>query len=296
MNTRSCVEALVGRGQIPDDAEVVSTNNKVVIISRNTRIVARIGNLAELKSRDDPHDLRYSHRVSWLTAAVAPAVEPLEEEPIMSGEYIISRYPLLNDDVRLTRANAGEVFAMTRQLGDALPDVQAGMTLRRIDMTGYVGERLDHMRDNPEHDARLVAYIDEEVDRMSREHPFAELVEGDKALIHGDFKIENVVSDDAGTLKAIDLDAASIGPRLYDLASWRLRRELGDKAPIEDVVEVGRRTHGWDEEAYRALIGWKAISSMSFTLRYEAAEVSTNKVAHISRSAVSLGGLSTPLK
>lgn len=113
----------------------------------------------------------------------------------------------------------------------------------------------------------------------------------DRALVHGDFKADNVVADSHGSLKAIDLDAVSVGPGLYDLASWRLRSEMGDEAPVEEVANVGRQTEAWREDSFRSLIGWKAISSMSFTLRYESPEINEEKIAHIAQSATNLGGL-----
>ena len=47
------------------------------------------------------------------------------------------------------------------------------------------------------------------------------------------------------------------------------------------------------EDVYRSLIGWKALSSMSFTLRYEAPEIANTKVPQIAHAASSLGALAT---
>jgi hypothetical protein len=66
---------------------------------------------------------------------------------------------------------------------------------------------------------------------------------------------------------------------------------MGDEAPVEEVVNVGRKSGDWCEDSYRTLIGWKAISSMSFTLRYELREKSKEKVMQIAACAVKLGGL-----
>lgn len=128
---------------------------------------------------------------------------------------------------------------------------------------------------------------------MNDRFPFCQLLHDDPALIHGDYKVDNVVTDHAGNLHAIDLDAAAIGPRLYDLAAWRLRSELGDNTPVEEVVDIGRSVADWDEDVYRSLIGWKAISSMSFTLRYETPDMYADKVPRIAHSAVLLGGLAS---
>ncbi len=291
MNTQRSVEILVRNGDIPDDAEVVSENNKIVVISRRERIVSRIGNLTNAKLRDDPHDLNYSHRVAWLAGDSAPVVKPFQEIPIVSGDYLISNYPLLDSSVRLDESRASDVFSMARDLSLALPVVEAGMKLRQLDVATYAQERLNHMVDNLDYDQRLVEYVNREMQRMKQEVPFSQLTEDDRALVHGDFKADNVVADDDGNLKAIDVDAAAVGPGLYDLASWRLRSEMGDDAPVEEMANVGRRTESWREDSFRSLIGWKAISSMSFTLRYESPELNKRKIAHIAQSATNLGGL-----
>jgi len=291
MNARRCIETLVSNRDLPDDAEVVSTNNKIVAISRREKLVARIGSTANLNLRDDPHDLRYSHKVAWLAGDTAPVVKPLSSEPIVSGDYVISTYPLLNNEANLDKSSVGEIYTMSRDFGDALTAVETDMVLRRLDVGTYVRERLDSMYDNPRYSQELVGYVSEEVDRMDSQSPFDQLMQNDTALIHGDLKADNIVLDHEGRLKAIDLDAVAVGPRLYDLASWRLRQELGDDAPVGEVVEVGRKTNTWNEDAYRALIGWKAISSMSFTLKYEIPEVYEKKVKDIAKSAAILGGL-----
>lgn len=291
MNTQKNLERLISNGDIPSDSIVVSENNKLVTISAARRIVSRIGNLANTQLRDDPHDLSYSHKAAWLAGDTAPVVKPLHETPIISGGHVISHYPLLDNSTQFGTSDANNIFTMANSIANALPVVESGMKLRRINIHEYVQQRLDDMVDDTTYNQQLVHYVNNQVQKMGREHPFLQLTEDDRALIHGDFKADNVVIDANGSLKAIDLDAVAIGPRLYDLASWRLRSEMGDNAPVEEVVNVGRKAEGWNEESYRALIGWKAVSSMSFTLRYEDALTSQQKVAHIAQSATTLGGL-----
>lgn len=291
MNTKTCIETLSRHGDIPDDSEVVSTNNKVVVISRKMNIVARIGDLADLKSRDDPQDLRYSHRVAWLAGDHAPAVKPLHEHPILKEGYVISNYPLLNSNVDLDESQPQNIYDMTDSFSGTLSIIESDMTLRQLAISEYVQERLNQMYDSAAYDGELVDYVSAQIEQMNRMYPFVQLIDSDKALIHGDLKADNIVADNAGTLKFIDLDAAAIGPRLYDLSSWRLRSEMGDNAPVEKVVDIGRKAKGWNEDSYRALIGWKAISSMSFTLRYEAPELSRKKFTTIANAAITLGGL-----
>ena len=291
MNPTTCVETLVASGDIPVDSKVVSTNNKIVTISRSERIVARIGSMAGFNVLDSPQDVRYAHKAARLAGDLAPVVKPLHEEPIIRGDYVISSYPMLRTGINLDASRAKEIYAMTRDLGAALPVVQAGMELRRLDIVSYVQERLDHMRGNADYNQRFVGYMDEAVARMHTQYPFDALVQQDPALIHGDMKADNVVVDDNDVLQIIDLDSVAIGPRQYDLASWRLRSELGDNAPLMEAVDAGRQTREWDEESYRALIGWKAISSMSFTLRYEAPAIHEEKLPFMAESAARLSGL-----
>lgn len=174
-------------------------------------------------------------------------------------------------------------------LSDALATARAGVQLRRLDVPAYVGERHKHLVDTDPNAA--TDYLGTELDRLNAEYPFSQLVESNEGLVHGDFKADNLVADQDDALKAIDLDAASIGPRYFDLAAWRFRCEMGDDAPLERVVELRRQQAGWSEEEYRALIGWKAISSLSFTLRYEPGDGQLAKIYDVVRSGQKLGGL-----
>ena len=293
METIKSVDALIRTGNIPEDSEVVSTNNKIVIISRGSKLVARIGNTDNLKLRDDPHDLSYSHNVSWIAGDFAPIVKPIHKQIRIIGNFVISTYPLLNNEVVLDKSRAADIYCMVSDIGNSLEKVKMNMELRRLDVSAYVQERLDSMRNDTLYDQKLLEYLYSEFSRIKMKHPFDQLVRDDPALIHGDYKKDNIVADHNNKLHAIDLDAAAVGPRLYDLASWRLRCELGDAAPIEDVVNIGRQTDSWNEDVYKSLIGWKAISSMSFSLKYETPEISANKIMNISRSAVVLGGIET---
>lgn len=291
MNTQRCVDKLVQSGAIPQDAEVVSTNNKVVTISRKRGLVSRISDLDVVKSRDDPHNLAYSHRVAWLAGVSAAVVRPTQEEPDIHAHYLVSNYPLMEVG-SLDSEDAQELQAVIRGFGNALPVVEQGMEVRKVSIPSYVNGRLTDMQDNPMYNQLTVDQIASGLQYLERKYPFEQLVDDDRALIHGDLKADNIVRDRrSGRLRLIDLDAAAVGPRYFDLASWRLRQALGDQAPVEEVAEVWRSKKGWNEEAYRALIGWKAISSMSFTARYETPEVSEDKVTALAAHACQLAGL-----
>lgn len=287
---QECVDKLVESGDIPHDSVVVSTNNKIVVVSRSEGIVTRIREHTIGQERDDPHDLQYSHRVAWLASRVAPVVKPLHESPLIRGEFILSSYPLFSTEHSLSERQANNIYDLIKEFGDALHEVSGGMNVRRIDIHAYVQDRLITMHDNGHPDPFLVDFVSREVERLALQFPFSQLVEDDTSLIHGDVKSENIVFSDSGDLIFIDVDAAAAGPRLYDLASWMLRSAMGDAAPVNKVVEVGRQQPGWDEETYRSLIGWKAVSSMSFTLRYEPPEVYKAKFKQIRDRAFMLGG------
>ena len=281
---------LAENGHIPDDYRVVSTNNKIVIVSSEQALVARISRVSVDTERDDPHDLRYSHRVSWLAGTVAPVVQPHDPHPIVVEDHLISRYPLLQTGPELGIDEADEILDLTESLSDALSAVERDVRLRRLDVPSYVGHRHQQLVTSmPQSEA--IDFLGAELDRMNQEYPFSQLVERNKGLVHGDFKADNLVADAQSRLQAIDLDAAAVGPRYFDLAAWRFRCEMGDPAPIENVVELRRKRAGWNEEEYRALIGWKAISSLSFTLRYEQDDMQEGKVQDIIRSGRALGSL-----
>lgn len=287
MNTAECLDTLLTQGHIPPDSEVVSTNNKLVVVSYDEQIVARIGEIATEQVRDDPHDLGYSHGISWLISAIAPVVKPLEEHMIRIENYVISRYPLMNRRPELSKTV--EAYSMLALTGDSLL-VANNMSVRKLNIPGYLQERLSYMHGNEQYEQRLVAQVQHIADKMGSDFPFMELSADNPALVHGDCKTDNVVSDYSGCLMLIDLDAAAIGPRQYDLASWRLRTEMGDTAPVEQIVDVARRENGWEEDTYRALIGWKALSSMSFALRYGEPDAAIGSVNMVMNASNVLGG------
>lgn len=291
MEFRQCKTDLVREGLMPEDSQVVSTNNKLVAISPEQGVVYRVSKAAGSNLRDDPHDLGYSHRVSWYAAQEAPVVSPLDREPLTAKGYVISRYPLMIGDVHLSENNADEIFTMTQRINSSLSTVSDNMTLRSLNIPEYVGSRIEDLEGKKISHPGDLDYIRRELTALQHSFPFSELTKDDTGLIHGDFKIENIVSDAKGNLRAIDLDAAAVGPRLYDLSSWRLRQELGDKTPVESVIEIARKKEEWNDDYYKALIGWKAVSSMSFTLRYEDEQTSHRKINEIARAAIKLGGL-----
>ena len=282
------LDELVTANVIPNDYQLVSTNNKFVVLSQQEKIVARLSKKTLAENRDDPQDLCYSHGISWFAGIASPVVQPFSPNIQQFEDWTISKYPLLNQNGGLTKRDIPGLVYLLDSVGEALEDVRNNIPLRRLNVAQYVTERVQTLP--PSAPSKQSDFLRSSLDFMNQRYPFQELCEA-PVLIHGDMKKDNIVRDERGNLMAIDLDAAAIGPRFYDLASWRLRNHMGDEAPIEKIVEHKRKTKAWDEEQYRALIGWKAISSMSFVLRYGNV-LNSSDFDRIVASAVTLDGLS----
>lgn len=297
INPEKCMKTLTNSGDIPPDSVIASTNNKVVAISRKEAVVARISAAENTNHRDDPHDLTYSHKLSYGLSKAARVVPTLDMYPIISNGYLVSRYPLFESSVNLDKSDAEEIYDCMSVFADSVEAAKSSVSnLRKLNVSSYVQERIDTMLANPQpFDQRAVDYIATETERLQQQYPFEQLVRNQEALVHGDVKTDNFVRDAEGRIYLIDLDAVAVGPRAYDLASWRLRAEMGDAAPVEEVVEFGRKVPTWNEESYQALIGWKAVSSMSFTLRYEDSKVAEGKIHDIANAARLLGGAQSPV-
>ena len=267
------VEGLIEKGILPSDTEVLSNHNNLVVRSNRERIVARIGELSIITTRDDPGDIAYAHNLSYSLSKVAPIVEPLSEKPEYLDDIIISTFPL-RSEVDWGDANSDELLAATESMNDALSYIEERHTLRELNVAQYVHERLrdaaSTIRDRGASMEKMYDFVYGKVELHGNRYPFGELTEDSPALVHGDLHAGNFVfSQDEKRVEIIDLDSISKGPRLYDLASWSLRRQLGDKAPVESIVDLAKKRKWWNSEAYRALVGWKAISSMTHLIKYE---------------------------
>lgn len=102
---------LFDEGLIPDDSEVVSIHNNLVVISKKEAVVSRIGRLSLIAQRDDPGDITYSHKLAWIASDVAPVVRPLAEEPVQKGDIVISSFPL-RDEVDWNIKNPKSIYEM----------------------------------------------------------------------------------------------------------------------------------------------------------------------------------------
>lgn len=289
MSAESQIMELIRSGLLPGDTEIISTHNNLVASSQKEKIVARIGQISLIAQREDPGDVDYSHRISRIAADnSAPVVRPLTEKPIAHGDMIISLFPMRHN-VNWAEQRAHDIYLMTQRFNNAFESVDSHIELRELDVVKYAQARLDYARTDYKSIEQVHDFVQEYLDAQQTVYPFNQLVEDDPSLTHGDLHAWNVLSDDSGRLEIIDLDSTARGPRLYDLASWRVRHNMGDIAPMEDVIEVARRDSEWNEEAYRALIGWKVLSSMTHVLRYEKKPKVTDRVQSLAGCAQQLG-------
>lgn len=283
------VSRLIEEGFIPQDSEIITTHNNLVISSQQEKTVSRIGKLSLIMQRADPGDIRYSHQVAWIASDVAPVVRPVSQHPEESGDIVISTFPL-RGKVDWSVQEPKTILDMLVKFNTSLSYVSANLVLRDFDISQYAQERLDFVKKHDYRDNELTfEYVQNMLILHQSLYPFNELTQADPALVHGDLHAGNIVSGTDRSLEIIDLDSAAKGPRFYDLASWRFRHEMGDIAPIDRVVEEASSMNIWNQESYNALIGWKAISSMTHILNYEKPSDIKQGVASLARSACRLG-------
>lgn len=289
MSTPADLKLLIADGVVPADSEVLSTHNNLVVASRSMDSVVRIGRISAIMARDDPGDIRYSHQLAWLAAEVAPVVRPTAPKPTYHGDFVLSFFPKLRP-VDWSTQDPAAIVTSTAAFNRALPHVEQVVNLSDLEITDYVLERLKRARSQLAADMNgpQLDLTEAMLGYYRRHYPFAELREADPALVHGDLQTSNVLVDQRNNVQLIDLDSAKKGPRLYDLASWRVRSELGDPAPTEDAISLAPGMIPWNDETYRALAGWKLLSSMTHIVRYEAPQNVLRRIGSLGRCGVRL--------
>jgi hypothetical protein len=206
----------------------------------------------------------------------------------LHDDFVLSTFPLMQL-VSWDEQDAQNVLQAITIFGQSLPKLDGRMNLRHLDIEGYARDRLEYASVTSRIDKEVMAWAVKVLDYYERNYALHELAMLDPALVHGDLHENNVVKGSVRPILFIDLDSVAIGPRLYDLASWRVRRELGDAAPIDLAVDIVRTTTTWDEDTFRALMGWKLVSSVSHTIRYgDPAEVH-QRICVLNRCGLALG-------
>lgn len=279
------MSTFVAEGLLPEDSKVISTHNNLVVASASTKMVSRIAWIPAMEERIDPGDIRYSHQVAWLLGEKTCVLRPTTEAPDQYGDYVFSTFPLLKP-VDWNVQDPAVILSAVMELGQAFPTV-CQIDLRRLNVQEYAQERLVYARSRDVGEG-VLEWADAMLEHYKQNHTFPRLVELDPALTHGDLHAGNVVEDQTGKAFFIDLDSIAVGPRLYDLASWRVRRELGDDAPVDEMVAQARGLPSWHEDEFRALVGWKLLSSVTHTLRYTDTREVLERLSALDACGVSL--------
>lgn len=284
MKNRAQIEQLVDHGIVPDDVEVIVHTNNLILRSKQSRIVARVAIDSSVSERDDPQNVIYSHRIAWeMAERGAPVLRPLSSEPILLQDMKVSLFPLA-DDVNWTEQNPSDVAGVLRDFSE-----WESTNLRTMNAPIYISERLTKVeaksfRGNEKAFQAIASKFED--------HQFSNPFERDaNATVHGDVHSGNMVLFD-GKLKFIDLDAVAKGTSHYDFGSWRLRHELFDtRLDVKAVIDEARRSSKWSEDNYRSMIGWKALSSLTYVLSYSEMSEVVGQVNTIGAAAHKLGGL-----
>lgn len=265
------LEQLKERGLVPHDSRVISEHNNTIIESAAERLIGRVATLSSIESRDTPGDIRYAHALAWEMRNKGAVVAPVTERPIVEDGVVVSLYPKLNQAV-WTSLKAPALHRKMSIFSNSLDVLSEDMSheLYVLDISEYATRRLDGVKnEKQECDEGLIELVGNNLDYYTQSYPFPELTADDGALVHGDLHANNIVATDAGEPRIIDLDSVSTGPRLYDLASWHIRSLRGDAAPTVEMIELEKRMGNWKEESFKALMGWKVLSSLTHELKYQ---------------------------
>ena len=279
------IKLLVDKGLVPEDVEVISQTNNLILRSRATKVVARVSFSNTKTERDDPQDASYSHGIAWAMADRGlPVLRPLTPKPLTLDSMVVSLFPLA-ENVQITDQNYPEIAKVIEEFASFHTP-----GLRSVDIEKYTQDRLGKVQDQNYranqrlHDAITFA-------RLTHQKSFS-FQDAQVGTVHGDIHSGNMVRHE-GKILLIDLDATARGHLFYDFASWRLRQELFDHSVnVEKIVDYARKSSKWDEEAYRALMGWKALSSLTYVLAYGDESTATQHANAIGLAAKNLGALS----
>ncbi|MCX5324317.1 phosphotransferase enzyme family protein [Streptomyces sp. NBC_00120] len=198
---RACAVA----GVAPDDIEMLRFGDHAVFRIDGGRIVSRVG-----RSPDRLQSVRQEVGVAgWLAAESYPAARLVTtaEQPIVVDGHPVTFWEGLAD---------GDTYASTREMGELLRRLheleQPPFQLPALRPFDKVTKRLERSVIPDGTRAYLSAMAGEltaAYDRLSFALPAGPL--------HGDFNVGNVLRDEVGHPKVIDLDGFVTGPREWDL-------------------------------------------------------------------------------
>lgn len=265
MNKLERFEHLKSAGVIAEDSSILSTHNNLVVSSETDSTVSRISSWDIIRTRNDPGNLVYAHRLSRAVGTDGNILPPVDYSPIEFEGSIISRYPKMQlPDWR--SVSAVDLSEAVLKLNN-FPYTTSDITVREMDIASYAQLRLDSV--DQLQTCSLAGTSQDLLDFYIEEYNLRTATAQNKGLVHGDLHTGNIVQDSGnGDLLFIDLDSIAIGPKEYDLASWCVRSMRGDQAPAIEATEIAINKGELDHDMVRSMIGWKALSSITHELVY----------------------------
>ncbi|MFE9648194.1 phosphotransferase enzyme family protein [Streptomyces sp. NPDC006365] len=198
---RACVVAEVA----PDDLEILRFGDHAVFRIHGGRIIARVG-----RSPDRlPSVQREVAVAGWLAAGGYPAARlaTAAKQPVVIDGHPVTFWEGLADGD--TYASTREMGALLRQLHELPPPDFALPALRPFDKVSQRLQRAEIPAATRAFLTALAYTLSSAYDDLDFELPSGPL--------HGDYNIGNVLHDDEGHPKVIDLDGFVSGPREWDL-------------------------------------------------------------------------------
>lgn len=283
MNNSERLVFLKSEGVIPSDSRIISTHNNLVVASDSEDIVARISTIDKIKTRKDPGNLFYSHRISNAVGLDGAVLAPIDEMPIEFGENIISRYPKMPipDWSEISGHELAEAIHKINSFPYRSTSLYSHNHIRTMDVASYVQDRINSLDDSTNEGSTI--FVQKILNEYRINHCFRTATAQSSGLVHGDMHCGNVVLAESKPL-FIDLDSIAIGPKEYDLASWCVRNKRGDEAPATEATTISIAEGLVNKDLIRTMIGWKVLSSMSHELVHDFKN-SESKITELARIA-----------
>ena len=229
---RVLVAAAAVVGIESDDAELVRLGDHAVFRLGAGSIIARVG-------RDSGRLVSVRREVAvgrWLASNDFPVPGLVgEEQPVVVDGHPVTFWEAVGDGKHY--ATPGEMGECLRRLhalpapGFPLPPLRPFETVqRRIDRAGIASGTKSFLRE-------LAADLEAAYADLPYELPPGHL--------HGDFNVGNVLLDDDGAPKVIDLDAFVTGPREWDLMQTAMYYDSYGWHTAEEY-EAYARSYGFD--------------------------------------------------
>lgn len=189
----------------PDGVELVRLGDHAVFRADGGRIVARVGRDADRL----PSVRREVAVAGWLAVQGYPAARLVteSEQPVVVEGHPVTFWEGLAD---------GDTYASTREMGELLRllhDLEApNFSLPALRPFEKVHRRLEHA----EIPTGTRSFLIELTEKLADAYDDLQFMLRPGPL-HGDFNVGNVLRDDEGQPKVIDLDGFVTGPREWDL-------------------------------------------------------------------------------